>query len=208
MREAIFGVPVHISLALIFILSFVISTVAEEPLPRKKPQTAATKTKQQRNSTRQKRRKVSPATFYEMHGPYRLDWPVELIEMERANCPNILNSLKITYKLADPIGSPDHCGSPAPIEVSSIAGTNIHLPATLNCQFAARIHSWVKNKVQPAARKHFGKPISTMTNVSSYTCRRRRGGASKRMSEHSYANALDISAFILMGSEKISVEDE
>jgi hypothetical protein len=47
-----------------------------------------------------------------------------------------------------------------------------------------------------------------MTNVSSYTCRRRRGGVSKRMSEHSYANALDISVFTLMGGEKISVEDE
>jgi hypothetical protein len=79
MRESIFAVPGRISLALIFVSSFVISTVAEEPLPRKKPQTAATKNNQQRNSTRQKRRKVSPATFYEMHGPYPMDWPAELI---------------------------------------------------------------------------------------------------------------------------------
>lgn len=209
MRESFFIVPGRMGLAIFLLLCLGFPIQAEDvQRPRKKPQISPAVSEVPRKQHVKKRRRVSPATFYEARGPYPMTWPQEAIDLERANCRNILQPLNVTYEFAEPIGGPDHCGSPAPVEVSVLAGVKIHPPATLNCQFAARIHKWVRDRLQPAAKKHLGSRITTMTNVSSYTCRKRRGSGSKRMSEHAYANALDISVFAIKKGGKVSVEEE
>lgn len=137
-----------------------------------------------------------------------MTWPLEATNQERANCANLLRGVSAKYVEVEPFGGPGKCGSPAPIEVSAVAGVAIKPAATLNCQFVTLLSRWVIQDMQPAAHQAFGQPVKSLKNVASYTCRKRRGDESKRMSEHSYANALDIAEFTLDNGTRISVGDD
>jgi hypothetical protein len=69
-------------------------------------------------------------------------------------------------------------------------------PATLTCEMVAALSAWLKNDLQPLARRHLGAPITQLHSLSSYSCRNASGRARERLSEHARANALDISSFV------------
>jgi len=178
---------------------------AQIPVPREKPPVPVAKTSTPVQPMPSQARKRSGATFYEVDGPYEMTWPKEATNQERANCKNLLGNLQVEFVEVDPFGGPGQCGSPAPVEVSAVAGVKISPPATLNCQFVTLLNTWIQNDLQKAARDAFKQPVVSMKNVASYTCRKRRGDISGRMSEHSYANALDIAEFKLENGTVVSV---
>ena len=59
--------------------------------------------------------------------------------------------------------------------------------------------------VQPAARRHFGRPVAAIDHFGSYSCRRLYGREEGGWSEHARANALDIAGFRLAGGARITV---
>src|SRR5690606_15828739 len=65
----------------------------------------------------------------------------------------------------------------------------------VTCAMAVQLANWMRDTVQPAARKHLGEQIVAVRNVASYSCRNRYNAPGKRISEHALANALDIAAF-------------
>jgi len=78
-------------------------------------------------------------------------------------------------------------------------------PATAapGCAVTAAMALWTRDVVQPAARKYFGQNVVELENLGSYNCRKIAGGQAR--SEHSTANAIDISAFILADGTRISL---
>ena len=97
---------------------------------------------------------------------------------------------------AEPIKDGE-CGAPAPVRLISI-GRNPEValspPVTVNCDLVATLASWVKEDLQPLARKHLGAPIVSVRTMSSYSCRNAYGRKSTRLSEHALANAIDVAA--------------
>jgi hypothetical protein len=60
--------------------------------------------------------------------------------------------------------------------------------------------------VQPIAKELLGAPIRRIVTASAYMCRQRIGTTTgSRPSEHSFANALDISAFVTADGRSIEV---
>lgn len=150
----------------------------------------------------------SGATFYEIDGAVPVTWSKAEAEEARAGCPKLLEGLDLTYKPVDPIGGPEGCGAPAPIEVSAVVGIAISPPATLTCSFAATFHKWARGALQQAAKAALDDEVKSVKNVASYTCRHRRGDGPKRLSEHALSNALDISAFRLKSGDTVSVTED
>ena len=74
-----------------------------------------------------------------------------------------------------------------------------------NCAVAAALALWEWHVVQPAARRHFGRPVARIEHFGSYSCRRIYGRDEGAWSEHATANAVDIAAFVLEGGRRISV---
>lgn len=72
-----------------------------------------------------------------------------------------------------------------------------------NCAVNAGLALWSRDVVQPMAQKYFGQRVARMENMGSYNCRKIAG--QKSMSQHSTANAIDISAFILVDGTRISL---
>jgi hypothetical protein len=73
----------------------------------------------------------------------------------------------------------------------------------MNCRVASRLHHWVTSHLQPAAAETLGTRISKIVSASGYSCRQRIGATITRHSEHSFANAFDISAFVTATGESL-----
>lgn len=75
--------------------------------------------------------------------------------------------------------------------------------AAPGCAVTAAMALWMRDIVQPAARDYFGQKVVALENMGSYNCRKIAGGQAQ--SEHSTANAIDISAFVLADGTRVSL---
>lgn len=78
-------------------------------------------------------------------------------------------------------------------------------PLATACTVAASLAVWEWEVVQPAAIRHFGRPVARIDHFGSYSCRRIYGRADGRWSEHSTADAVDIAGFRLDDGTRITV---
>jgi hypothetical protein len=106
------------------------------------------------------------------------------------------------------LGGPSVCGAARPFEVSAVADGRVAFKpaALLRCPMVPQVDRWVRNVVEPAARHYFGASVAEIKVGASYSCRpinHRRGA---KLSEHGYANALDVSKFTLTNGRKITVK--
>jgi hypothetical protein len=119
-------------------------------------------------------------------------------------CVRLLTPTGADLEVSKPIRN-GQCGTPAPVLLKRVTGVEMSPSALVNCRLAAKLHQWIKENVQPIAQEVFGSPVRHIITASAYICRQRIGAPTDRPSEHSYANALDISAFVLADGRSIDV---
>ncbi len=94
--------------------------------------------------------------------------------------------------------------------VNAVKLTDIGIPITnlsaTQCSLARDFAIWARVAVQQAARDVFGKGVAKVETMGSYACRTVKGVASNRLSEHAFANAIDVSGFVLSNGRRITVE--
>lgn len=134
-------------------------------------------------------------------------WKPEEIAAAQARCAAILKDIDAVSEPQPPIRE-GQCGAPAPIRLKSV-GKNPQVtfdpPALVNCELAGAVAGWIKDDVQPLALKHLGAKIVRIEVMSDYSCRTSAGRGPKHLSEHAFANALDIGAFVTEKSKTASV---
>lgn len=143
-------------------------------------------------------------TMSDVHARQALDasgkidqWPAEEMKAARASCAAILKRIDAVAVIEEPLKDGE-CGTPAPVRLVSIGKKPevvLSPPATVTCEMAEALHTWVKQDLQPMARKHLGGPVIKIEKMSDYSCRNAYGRAKGRLSEHGRANALDIAGF-------------
>jgi hypothetical protein len=106
------------------------------------------------------------------------------------------------------LGGPSECGAESPYEMSAADGGRVSMkpPAMLRCPMVPQVDQWVASVVEPAARKYYGQPLAEVTVAASYACRPMNHVSGAHLSEHGYANAIDISRFTLASGEVITVK--
>lgn len=77
-----------------------------------------------------------------------------------------------------------------------------------SCAVSVALLLWMRERVQPAAQRHFGQPVERLEHLGSYNCRSIGGGTSGTPSEHSTGNAIDIAAFVLADGSRISLIED
>jgi hypothetical protein len=75
--------------------------------------------------------------------------------------------------------------------------------AAPGCAVTAAMILWTRDVVQPLAERYFGQKVVEIENLGSYNCRKIAGREAQ--SEHSIANAIDISAFVLADGTRVSL---
>lgn len=135
-------------------------------------------------------------------------WSDEEVSSARRECDELLASIAADAELQAPLRQGD-CGTPAPLKVARIGsdgGIALEPAGILNCRMVARLHQWLETVAQPAAREELGSKIVKLSNASAYMCRNRYSDAAAKISEHAFANALDVSAFVLADGRRIDVK--
>lgn len=84
------------------------------------------------------------------------------------------------------------CGVANPVRITSVAGVRLSQAATVDCDTAHALKTWVERGVEPA----YGKGRVVQLQVAGhYVCRPRNHRAGAKVSEHGKGRAIDISGF-------------
>jgi len=75
----------------------------------------------------------------------------------------------------------------------------------LTCRMALALSRFETDIIQPAAQRYFQQPVAEIRHLGTYNCRAMRG-KQELLSEHAYANAIDIAAFQLTDGTMVSVK--
>jgi hypothetical protein len=125
-------------------------------------------------------------------------------------CAGLLREAGVRFEPANPIKEGTACGYVDGVRFSPGGSRRIVLdPADpiMACPVAAGMAMWEWNVVQPAARRYLGAPVVAIEQLGTYNCRAIRGDA-KVWSEHSTADAIDVSAFRLADGTRVVVTDD
>ena len=125
-------------------------------------------------------------------------WQPEEIAAAKSQCAALLKNIDAVVIPQPPLKEVA-CGTPAPVRLVSIGKETpvAFSPAALvNCEMIAALNNWITNRVQPLARKHLGTSVIKVEIMSDYSCRKSFGRLRDRLSEHAFANALDIRGFV------------
>ncbi|MEH6757332.1 MAG: extensin family protein [Parasphingorhabdus sp.] len=82
-------------------------------------------------------------------------------------------------------------------------GTDVTNLGPVKCALANKFAAWTEYAVKRAARQYLRSELVRIETMGSYSCRNIAG--SGRLSEHSRANAIDVSGFVLADGRHISV---
>jgi hypothetical protein len=136
-------------------------------------------------------------------------WQQSEVEAAQAHCAAILKTINAVAVPQPPIKQ-GKCGAPAPIRLVSLGKqhrVNFDPPALTNCDMAGALSQWLEKEVQPFAEKHLGSRIAKLEIMSDYSCRASSGRVHNRLSEHAFADAIDIGSFVTESGRTVSVLD-
>ncbi len=105
------------------------------------------------------------------------------------------------------IDGPGLCGLEHPLRVSALKDGTLPLDKAviLDCPMVEAIEDWLDSVVQPAAQKRFGVAVTELDVFGGYSCRTVDNLPGEHLSEHSFANAVDVSGFGLADGRKIVI---
>lgn len=75
----------------------------------------------------------------------------------------------------------------------------------MTCPLALRFGRWTA-ATRGIARETLGAELVRIESFGTYACRARNGQAGERLSEHAFANAVDVAAFVLADGRRVTVE--
>jgi len=88
---------------------------------------------------------------------------------------------------------------------------DIGVPVTnlraMTCPLARAFTRWAREAVQPAAAQWLSTRVARIETFGTYSCRTVDSQAGARLSEHAYANAVDVSGFALADGRRFTVLD-
>lgn len=130
------------------------------------------------------------------------------LTQDAPRCRALLQAAGVRFTPLPPRTGPDGCGYADGVALRDGGARAIHYapaPLDTSCAVAAALSVWEWDVVQPAAIRHFGRPVTRIDHYGSYSCRRIYGRATGRWSEHSTADAVDIAGFRLVDGTRITV---
>lgn len=127
----------------------------------------------------------------------------------QVSCPALISG-DVEGKLLPPIKDGEQCGAHSPLSLTAIgkdAPLKFANAVTTNCAMAVTLAQW-SSEVTKAAKDVYGpdSKIAEIGTGSDYQCRKVNGASTGRVSEHAFANALDIMSFKFSDGSKTELE--
>jgi hypothetical protein len=126
-------------------------------------------------------------------------------------CQLRLTPDRAVFKPLGEISGPGDCGGSDIVSLERVLAKSrvpiaISPPATLRCEMAEAIVTWVRDDLV-AGTATLGAGLAAIENFDSFECRGQNRVAGARLSEHGRANALDIRAFRLKNGQTVQPTD-
>jgi hypothetical protein len=96
------------------------------------------------------------------------------------------------------------CGIAEPVRLREVDGIPLTTPATINCDTARALQTWVRAGAGADRGPHRGG-VANLRVVASYACRARNSQTGARLSEHARGNAIDIAGIGLADGSELTV---
>jgi len=96
------------------------------------------------------------------------------------------------------------CEAPDGVTIQRGKTTRFQPPARVNCRFGLRLLRF-EEVMQEEATEVLGSPVRALVQLGTYNCRR-MAAYPDLVSEHSFANAIDIATFVLSNHRTVVVE--
>jgi hypothetical protein len=123
---------------------------------------------------------------------------------EESACQERLTKLGVRFEPLPAI-SQGQCGAPHPLRVSSLGTLQVAPPATVACPVAEALGRWAAEVVLPEGRRHLEAEPSRIAIGTSYECRSRNRQEGAKLSEHAFANGVDVSGFEFGGRKAVQI---
>jgi hypothetical protein len=124
---------------------------------------------------------------------------------EESACRERLTQLGVRFEPLPAIVN-GQCGAPYPLRVLALPdGVQIPAPATLVCPAAEALARWTREVVVAEAARHLEAQLTRIAAGTSYECRNQNRAATGKLSEHAFANGVDISGFEFKGRKAVTV---
>jgi hypothetical protein len=134
-------------------------------------------------------------------------WTEAEIGRAREECMHVLKSISAELDFLDPIKS-STCGLPAPVRLKSLGSSSrivFDPPVETNCRLMAALYRWTADTLQPEAKKSYKSTVSRIVGASAYSCRNIYFLPTGNLSQHAFANAIDIGAFELADGRMVTI---
>ena len=89
------------------------------------------------------------------------------------------------------------------VKVRNFGETSLKTPVIMTCGLALNLSEWIDD-VNQLSLQHSGSAVEMISHAGAYNCRKQR--SSRVMSEHGYANGIDVTGFNV-GGRLYSVKD-
>lgn len=129
---------------------------------------------------------------------------LDLLKRDPERCYAALDRADISYARVPPLAHEKGCGydDAARLQQSTVDyGSRI----LLRCPAMLATLLWERHVLVPAAQTHFGRRPVAVRQLGTYACRPILGRGSEALSQHAFANAIDVASVTLEGGELVSV---
>ncbi len=150
------------------------------------------------------------------HNPFRppdLTEPIGLatygkltaLKYDEAQCREKLADAGVEFVVLNADSAETRCPLEETLQLKRSLTPYNAAPLRMTCHQMAALHIWERNVLRPQAEKIFQSPLRQIETYGSFSCRNIAG--TRTRSQHSYANAIDISGFVLEDGTRIRVKD-
>ncbi|MEM9374685.1 MAG: extensin family protein [Pseudomonadota bacterium] len=125
------------------------------------------------------------------------------LKQDEALCRQTLIDAGVEFEVLTADGADSRCPLDETLHLKRSLTPLNAAPLRLTCHQLAAYHIWERHVLRPQAERIFGSPLRQIETYGSFSCRNIAG--TQVRSQHSYANAIDISGFILEDGTHIRV---
>lgn len=117
------------------------------------------------------------------------------IAADNAACAERLAKFGVRAEPVPPIAN-GACGTRSPLRLTGLPdGLDVSPPATVTCAVAEALVRWTLEAVTAEAERHLSAAPTKVVIGTSYECRGQNRQAGAKLSEHAFANAVDVMGF-------------
>jgi hypothetical protein len=127
------------------------------------------------------------------------------IPSNNQQCLSELAKRDVDFKAQSSFSNDNGCSVQHAVRLSRVGNVKLDNAPLLTCSMATQLAEFESDYLQPTAQSILGSKVNRIKHLGTYNCRSMRQFKGV-LSQHAFANAIDVSAFVTEDGKTINVE--